>query len=331
MRSIVPSFLLLLGFVGITPFVNAEEKAPAVKETKGKVIITLYGDFHSGFGSQKDNRHFFLDRAYLGYQYQIGKELKIKAVLDAGRSKEVDDLQRIAYLKDASLTWKHKRLTLAAGLISTTQFQLQNKSWNKRYIQKTFQDEYKFGHSADLGVSIGYAFTSRFSADAILTNGDGYKKIELKDGLHYGLGITFKPIEGWVIRAYGSLNETDDKSLKDVYNLSFFTGYRYKGWSIGGEYNYMFNAQNQMGKHRSGASAFTDLQVHRKIALYAKWDYVLSKDNWNLEKDGMAGIIGADFMLGKYVRLSPNFRIWSPADKSASKEYYAYLNFAFFL
>ena len=323
-------FLLLALFC--TPFsLKAEEITATPTEPKGKAIITIYGDFHSGFGKQKDDRHFFLDRAYLGYQYKIGKELKIKAVIDAGRSKEVNDMQRIAFLKDASLTWQHQGLTLSAGLISTTQFSTQNKFWKRRYIQKTMQDEYKFGSSADLGVSIRYAFTDWFSADAILTNGDGYKKIEFKDGLQYGLGLTFQPLNGWIIRAYGSLNETDDKKLKDVYNVSFFTGYRFKIWSIGGEYNYMFNDKNKSGNHRSGASVFTDIQLNKHISIFGKWDYLLSDNHWNIENDGMAGIIGADFKLGKYVQLSPNFRIWSPADKDVKKEYYAYLNFSFAL
>lgn len=41
---------------------------------------------------------------------------------------------------------------------------------------KSFQDEYKFGSSADLGVSVAYKFNKVVSADVIVANGEGYKK-----------------------------------------------------------------------------------------------------------------------------------------------------------
>lgn len=46
-----------------------------------------------------DDRGFNLDRAYLGYQYDLSKELQLKVVADFGQSKSVDDHQRIGLLK----------------------------------------------------------------------------------------------------------------------------------------------------------------------------------------------------------------------------------------
>lgn len=43
-------------------------------------------------------------------------------------------------------------------------------------MMKSFQDEYKFGSSADLGVSVAYKFNKVVSADVIVANGEGYKK-----------------------------------------------------------------------------------------------------------------------------------------------------------
>ena len=36
--------------------------------------------------------------------------LQLKAVLDFGQSKDVNDHQRIGYVKNAQITWKQKRL-----------------------------------------------------------------------------------------------------------------------------------------------------------------------------------------------------------------------------
>lgn len=51
------------------------------------------------FGSVNDDRGFNLDRAYIGYQYALPHGLQLKAVLDFGQSKDVNDHQRIGYVK----------------------------------------------------------------------------------------------------------------------------------------------------------------------------------------------------------------------------------------
>ena len=57
----------------------------------------------------------------------------------------------------------------------------------------------------------------------------------------------------------------------------------------------------------------------------------MSKADWNLDDDGMAGVAGAEFKIGKYIKLAPNFRIWSPKQSGAKNECYAYLNASFSL
>ena len=67
-------------------------------EAKGKAIIQVFGNFHSGFGHDNNDRGFELDRSYLGYQYDLGKGLQIKGVMDIGQSDDVNDYHRIAYI-----------------------------------------------------------------------------------------------------------------------------------------------------------------------------------------------------------------------------------------
>lgn len=116
--------------------------------------------------------------------------------------------------------------TLNAGLISTTQFKLQEDFWGKRYVMKSFQDEYKFGSSADLAFSAAYKFNKVVSADVIVANGEGYKKVQVKDGLQYGAGVTLTPVKGLVVRAYGSYNEAVEDDEKGITNLAAFVGYK---------------------------------------------------------------------------------------------------------
>ena len=307
----------------LTSFVSAQE----TDETpKGKAIIQVFGNFHSGFGQDNDNRGFELDRSYLGYQYDLGKGLQIKGVMDIGQSNDVSDYHRIAYIKNAQISWKTGKLTLNGGLISTTQFNFQEKFWGYRYVMKSFQDQYKFGSSADLGISATYKFADWISADAIVVNGEGYKKIQKNDGLNYGLGATLTPIKGLSIRLYAGINEASTDDAKDILNAAAFVGYKAKHFSIGAEYNKMWNASYKDGQDQYGYSVFASAKLNKKTDVYARFDDLCSKDDWNKAKDEQAAILGAQFKFGKYVKIAPNFRMSMPKADRSDNGYAACIN-----
>lgn len=312
----------LLACIGIT----AQAQDVKTEEPKGKAIVQVFGNFHTGFGAENDDRGFELDRSYFGYEYNFGNGLSAKAVMDIGKSSDVSDYQRIAYIKNAMVSWKKGGLTLNGGLISTTQFNFQEKFWGYRYIMKSFQDEYKFGSSADLGISVAYKFADWVSADAIIVNGEGYKKVQKNDGLNYGLGVTLTPVKGFQIRLYGGLNESGVEGKKDIANLAAFVGYKHEKFTIGAEYNQMWNASYNDGVDQNGYSIFASAKLSKIADIYARFDDLYSKDDWNINKDESAAILGAQFKLGKYVKIAPNFRMSIPKAEGAKNGYSAYVN-----
>ena len=312
----------ILACIGI----GAQAQDAKTEGPKGKAIIQVFGNFHTGFGTENDDRGFELERSYLGYEYNLGKGLSVKGVMDIGKSSDVSDYQRIAYIKNAMISWKKGGLTLNGGLISTTQFNLQEKFWGYRYIMKSFQDEYKFGSSADLGISAAYKFADWISADAIIVNGEGYKKIQKNNGLNYGLGVTLTPVKGFLIRLYGGLNESGEEGKEDIANLAAFVGYKHEKFSIGAEYNQMWNASYKDGADQNGYSIFASARLSKVADLYARFDDLYSNNDWNIAKDEQTAILGAQFKLGKYVKIAPNFRMSLPKADGAENSYYAYVN-----
>ena len=318
MKNII-SFLL---FICPLLVFAQEEKA----EKKGTPIVRVFSNFYTGFGAENDARGFYLDRSYIGYDYKLTKELSVRGVLDVGKSNNVDDYQRIAYIKNALITWKKNKFTLNGGLISTTQFNFQEKFWRNRYIMKSFQDEYKFGSSADLGISVSYKFTDWVSADAIVVNGEGYKKIQKFDGLNYGLGFTFNPFRNFYLRLYGGINEAGEKYQKDVVNMSAFAGYKCERFMIGAEYNHMLNSAYQKNADQYGYSVYGSLKLNKFSNLFARFDDLYSRNEWNLDNDKQVILAGAEFQLCKYVKLAPNTRIVIPKDNRTKTTCFAYIN-----
>ena len=312
----------ILACIGIT--VKAQDTKS--EEPKGKAIVQVFANFHSGFGADKKNLGFELERTYLGYEYKFKDGLSVKAVMDIGKSSDVSDYQRIAYIKNAMVSWKKGNMTLNGGLISTTQFNFQEKFWGYRYIMKDYQDMYKFGNSADLGLSIAYKFADWVSADAIIVNGEGYKKLQINEGLNYGLGLTLTPVKGFNIRLYGGINDNTEEGKKDIVNMAAFIGYQSDKFRIGAEYNHMLNASYKGGNDQFGYSVFGSAKVAKFADIYARFDDLYSKNNWNISKDERTAIVGAQFKVCKYVKIAPNIRMTMPKADGTENKYSAYIS-----
>lgn len=321
-KTIVTVFLAC---IGIASYAQDNGK----EEPKGKAIVQVYGNFHTGFGSVNDDRGFELERSYIGYEYRLTDGISLKGVMDIGKSDDISDYHRIAYIKHAMISWTKGNLTLNGGLIPTTRFKFQEQFWGYRYVYKSFQDQYKFGSSADLGLSASYEFADWISADAIIVNGEGYKKIQAYDGLNYGLGITATPFKGFHIRIYGGLNESGEKDRTDIINMSAFAGYKCNRFSIGAEYAHILNAAGKSDADQYGYSVFASVKITGYADLYARFDDIYSKNGWNSTKDEQTALLGVQFKLGKYVKISPNVRVSRPKADGAKTCCYAYVNCSF--
>lgn len=319
-KNIFISLLLAL------PLSISAQEEDKESNKKGNAIIQVFTNFNTGFGSVNDKRGFELERSYLGYQHKLGEGLSIKAVIDFGQSRKVDDYHHIAYIKNAQLSWKRKNFSINAGLISTTQFNIQEKFWGHRYIMKSFQDKYRFGSSADLGVSVSYKFLPFLSADAIICNGEGYKKIQVKNGLEYGLGLTYTPIKDFIVRLYANINETSENSQSNIWNYAGFIGYKNSHFSIGAEYNYMQNQNHIKNANCSGVSIYGSVNIGDFTKIIARYDNLFSRKDWNIDNDEQAMLLGAHFNVHKYIKLSPNIRVIVPKTSSSKTECYAFLN-----
>ena len=317
----IAAALLLLTTIGSTAQTTGSEP-------NGKAIVEIFTNFHSGFGVVNDDRGFELDRSYLGYEYSFGKGVSVKGVLDIGQSKDIGDYQHFAYIKNALIKWNRGRFTLQGGMIGMTQFSYQEKFWGYRYIYKSFQDQYKFGSSADLGISASCRIAKWLEADVIIANGEGYKQVQMNDGLLYGAGATIMPFKGMSIRLYAGINEGGDNA-KNIINYAMFAGYKHKYFSLGIEYNIMRNDRRVEGQNLYGFSMYASGYINRWLDIYARADGLMSSDDWNKAKDEVAIIAGAQFKLGKYVKIAPNFRMSIPSADGASNRYYGYISCCF--
>ncbi len=304
------SITLVLAFIlGNLSFAQSDEEF----NPGGKTSVKIFSNFNTTFSDRESQSVFEIKRAYFGYNYNFSKNFSGKITLDVGNP-GVGGLQMTAYLKNAMMTYKNNGLTINFGLIGLLQFKAQEKNWGYRYIYKSFQDEHKFGSSADLGVNIAYKVDKHLSFDLTIANGEGYKKIASDSSLRYGFGVSINPVKELTLRGYYDFIKKDEANQQ---SWSFFAGYKAKDFTLGAEYNRQLNHKHHDGENLSGFSAYATYKVNSRFKVFGRYDDLSSvEDDWNIEKDGSTIIAGFEYAPVKGIKISPNYQGWNPKDNS---------------
>ena len=75
----------LLASIGIA----TQAQDTKTEEPKGKAVVQVFGNFHTGLGAENDDRGFELERSYLGYEYKPGNGLSVKGVRSEEHTSEL--------------------------------------------------------------------------------------------------------------------------------------------------------------------------------------------------------------------------------------------------
>jgi len=309
-----------------------------IKEFKpsGKAFAKVFTNAHLTSYDGEINYAFDLTRAYLGYGYKFTKNLSGKLNIDVG-SPDVSigdslegetSLQLTAYLKTAALSYKKRKLGVDFGLIGLKQFKTQETMWGHRYLYKSFQDAYKFGSSADLGLIVSYKIIDQLSADISILNGEGYKKLQTDSVFKYGVGVTGKVIDGLTLRIY--YDRMGNNNAQST--IATFIGYATDKLNTGVEYNMQSNNKMKDGFDYSGLSVFGSYQASDLLEGFVRYDNLSSvtlsgaNDAWNIKKDGQLIIAGIEISLAKGIKVAPNYQGWLPAASGAKSFSSLYIN-----
>ncbi len=324
MRRLCIVLIAMLGFSAFS-FSQGEAFKPS-----GKGSLKIFSNYHSTVSDGTVSSAFELTRAYLGYSAKLSENFSTGVTLDVGNP-GVGKLKMTAYVKNAYVKYKTNNLNVNFGMITTTQFKVQEDFWGYRYLEKSFQDEYKFNSSADLGASIAYTFNDIFSLDGIIANGEGYKDLQSDSVFRYGLGATFHPLRGLTGRIYYDISPTDHS----LSSITTFIGYVLKKFSLGAEYNIQNNVDFIADRKWTGLSVYATVNPCDKFKVFARYDQLSSNtiegdtNAWNYSDDGQNFIAGVEYAPVKGIKITPNFKGWRPADNSQAFRSTFFLNCEF--
>jgi len=338
--------LVFSGTVVIGQSKSEEKKNPTWLE-KGNVFGKVFANFHTSTTDFGNANVLAIDRAYFGYKTKIDEHFSAAVKLDVGAIDDEDNdigIKRYMYLKDAYVQYKVGNLTLKGGLAGTFQFKAQEKFWGYRYVYKSFQDAYKFGSSADIGIYASYKFTDFLTVNYAVMNGEGYGKVQNDSVFKHALGLAVKPVDFLTITAYSDVLDLADSARQIT--ASFFVGAKFDKVSIGAEYNYQMNNKVKADHDFSGISVYGTYKVMDKLKVLGRFDHLSSSEfeeevvddsgvtttemlAWNNSKDGSFIIAGLEYSPTKKVNLALNYQHKIQASKDNDDTGFLYLNLQF--
>jgi len=311
MKKILISALSIM-FVSLT--ISAQDSGNTQDSFKpsGKPIVTVFSDFSHTSTNGNTNNAFELSRAYFGYGYNFSPDFSGKVVFDVANTSSLSPSAFTVFLKNAYAEYSHGIVKANLGLVGTTMFGLQESVWGKRYLYKSFQDQYGLGSSADLGATVKLQFIPELSLDLAVFNGEGYKQTQVDSTFQFAAGLTVQPVKNLFVRAYYDYKDKQSylpsatKTAQSSFNV--FVGYKSDKGTLAAEFNTQKGNKNVVDHNLSGISVYGVLPVAKQFSAIARFDNLTSKNNWNTSTDGQVYIAGIEYAPVKGIQITPNFR-----------------------
>lgn len=328
-------------------------------------VITIYGQgqfsgvtyFDYTYDLTEDAANdagFGLKRVYFTYQQDLSESVSYKFQTDVGqlsvinfdKNDELDGIKKtqfVAYLKKAQLDWELQNelfksstsfAKLTFGMQGMNIFNVTEKTWGFRFLQKSAMDKYKFSSSADMGIGFSWSFDN-LNYSFMYTNGAGYKKSEndehkkisaqfvygqknlsKKDGFNIGTSFSMEP--------YDYKNTDLTMSTKNKTLMAFYGGYAGNSLRIGGEFDTYLDEGTDITQQI--IAGYASYKISDKLEGLIYLD--MYDPDTSTESDGNTDmIIGANYRPEKGLTITPNIRVSTPDEGDAKTTFM--LNFEF--
>jgi hypothetical protein len=304
--------------------------------SEGKIGGVTYFDYTNS----KEKSAFNFNRQYFSYGVNVSDDVSFKVVFDVGRTNKGDfvyinndgepdkmseDTRLIVFLKKAQIDYSTSYGKISMGLIGMNTYNIQEKNWGYRFIEKSAIDKYGFSSTADLGLGFSKSLTDQLKMSLQVVNGEGYKNPQSDKYHKIAFNSTYGEhnlVKNSGFNA-GVVYTTEQTDNKQNIMTSFFGGFAGMGLRLGGQYN-MLTENTKESKVVSVSSNYGLKENINVFTRYDMWD-----DNDEDKKNGKNNLItGIVLTCGSGLSMAPNMRMTSFEDNSDSVTEYR-INFQF--
>ncbi len=306
--------------VALTMFSSA---LVADEKPKEKFSGYMFGDFYwvaaNHLKDIEDQNGFWLRRIYFTYDRSIGEAFSVRLRLEMNSPGDFTSSSKLTpFVKDAYLKWKSGKTQVILGISPTPTWEVIEKVWGYRSVEKTPLDLQKMGSSRDFGVAVKGSLDSegKVKYHLMFANGSGTKS-ETNKGKKAMLSLGLYPSKHLIAEAYTDWNDLPGGN--DVFTFQGFLALKGEKGRIGVQF------AHQTHKVEDGedielrvGSLFAALQTSDKVALFGRVDrmfepnpsgHKISYIPFDPEAQSTFLLGGLDFTPEKTVHLMPNVEV----------------------
>ena len=307
---------------------------------EGKIGGVTYFDYT--YAEEKSSFNF--NRQYFGYGGDISDQVSFKILFDVGRTNKNDgeDSRLVTFLKKAQIDYKTSYGKLSLGMIGMNTYNIQEKNWGYRFIEKSAIDKNGFSSTADLGIGFSRSITDQLNMSLQIVNGEGFKKPQSDKYHKIAFNSTYGErnlVKNSGFNA-GVVYTTEQTDNKPNIMTSLFGGFAGMGLRLGGQYNVVRDGQTKLVVIDSvgaiGAtvelesniiSVSANYAVRNNIDIFARYD-IFDSDK-SIEKNGENYLVtGIVLTCNGGISVAPNVRITTSEDETEALTEYK-VNFQF--
>ena len=295
-----------------------------------KFFSNMYSEFYLAKSNQNQISGFKMPTALFGYSVNLNNKVKGIIIYDVTRTTNsisvydsnsnmlqvsyFEGSKYTAFLKMAEIKWLiNSKLSVSTGQLLNTQYlTYQDKYWQHRYVDVTFQEKYRFGMPADFGFRIEYSPLKMLTINTGVYNGEGpFRYQDPNSDFLVDLDILLK-FKNLSLKSYLGQHYSKFDSLPNSKILSLFIGYDYNAFRFATEFDYIANA-NFTNNNWEGISIYGMYDFNKHWEIFYRFDYIVKSANYQSTAYHIAGI---EYSPLKNLKISANYRYMTKENTS---------------
>jgi len=329
-------------------FVIISGKFIFAQNGNGKISGLVYMDYYYNINHHneviKDLHGFWIRRIYVTYDYKYDKNISTRIRLEMNNDGSYSTSKTIVpFIKDAYLAYKFGYQKAVIGISSPPTYELIEKIWSYRAIEKTPLDLQRMASSRDFGLSLKGNFdkSGKYQYHAMFSNGAGNKQ-EIDKGKSFMLALNYWFTKNFVLQLYGDY--ADRAGVSDSYIQQAFVGYNSQKIKGGIQYSRQIHKAKEEGDEDvelSIASLFLSGPIANKVKLVGRIDRMFNANPagekvaytpFNISAPFTEFICAVDYKLAKSVSVMPNIKyvLYDKNDSNLKPENDFYANLTFY-
>lgn len=244
----------------------------------GKISGYMFGDYYyvakNHSADLEDRNGFWFRRIYLTYDQGLDDGFAVRFRMEMNSAGDFSSKSKLTpVVKDAYLKWKRSRHSIIVGISSTPTWEVVEKVWGYRSVEKTPLDLQRFGSSRDFGLAFKGSLDAqkRLTYHFMLGNGSSNGS-ENNEGKKLMLSLGARPLKNVIVEGYVDFEERPGHS--DRVTLQAFAAYQAERFRIGAQFAHQ---SRQVGAGAENlklqiASVFAAMQLSNRTRAFARLD-----------------------------------------------------------